>query len=270
MGLIFDARSANLYESWYRSSSGRVMDKFVEESISTLVNPLPGERILDVGCGEGNHLRLFDKLGLNASGVDASPYMIRRARGRVGGRSTLKVGRAEDLPFDDNEFELAFFINTLEFLDDPLAAMREAGRVARRGVFFGVMNSLSWYGLSAKAQGLFRKSFFDHITFYNLWELRAHAKAAFGAVPMTWRCTRIGGPLMERLCSVLFRRWYLEHCPFGPFLGLYATMQYRMMTEQRPLRVGLKEAAPSALRGLTIGRTNCGEGVRRHERSLFV
>lgn len=245
MGHIFNARSAELYESWYRSPKGQGVDKLVEESITVLVNPEPGERILDIGCGDGNHLLLFNRLGLNGTGLDASPYMIRRARERVGDRSILKVGRAEDLPFDDNEFEVSALVHTLEFVDDPLKAIREAGRVARRGVFIGVMNSLSWYCLFTKVRGLFRESFFDHVTFYNLWELRSHAMEAFGHVPLTWRCAWIGPPLVERVCDFLLRRWYRDHCPFGHFLGIYIAMQYRLMTDQQPLRVGLKEAAPS-------------------------
>ena len=39
------------------------MERLVEESISSLVNPHIGERILDVGCGEGNHLLLFERRG---------------------------------------------------------------------------------------------------------------------------------------------------------------------------------------------------------------
>lgn len=236
------------------------MDKLVLESVSTLVDPQPGERILDIGCGEGNHLVLFNSLGLNTSGVDASPYMIRRARKRLGERSALKVGRAEDLPFDDDEFELAVFINTLEFLDDPLPAMREAGRVARRGVFIGAMNSLSWHCLSAKVQGLFGESLFDRITFYNLWELKSHAKQAYGDVPVTWRCARMGAPLIERLCGLLLRGGYLDHYPFGSFLGFYTAMRYWVMSEQHPLKVGLKQAAPSILGGVTLGISKCSGG----------
>jgi len=270
MGLIFDARYAKLYEAWYRSPRGRAMERLVEESISSLVNPHIGERILDVGCGEGNHLLLFERRGLTPSGVDASPYMIRRARVRLGNRSTLKVGRAEDLPFDDNEFELACLINTLEFLDDPVAALTEAGRVARRGVFVGVMNRLSWYCLWAKAQEVLRKSFLGHITFYSLWELRGYVKEIFGDIPVSWKCSRIGGPVLERLIKVLFRSWDPDRCPFGPFLGLYAPVRYRIMTEQHPLKAGLKDRVPSVLRGLTIGRTDYGGGVLKGERSLFV
>jgi ubiquinone/menaquinone biosynthesis C-methylase UbiE len=78
MGLIFDARSAKLYEAWYHSPQGRAMESLVTESIPVLLEPQPGERILDVGCGEGNHLSLFNPSLYSLYGLDASPFMIRK------------------------------------------------------------------------------------------------------------------------------------------------------------------------------------------------
>src|SRR5512134_1965349 len=100
MGLIFDARSARLYDAWYRSPQGRAMEKLVTESIPVLLDPQPGEKILDVGCGEGNHLSLFNPYRCDLYGLDASPVMVRRAGERLGNRASLKTGRAEDLPFE--------------------------------------------------------------------------------------------------------------------------------------------------------------------------
>ncbi|MBW1912155.1 MAG: methyltransferase domain-containing protein, partial [Deltaproteobacteria bacterium] len=92
MSLIFDIRSARLYETWYQSPWGKAMDGFVEKLTPSLLNPQPGERILDIGCGSGNHLLIFNKLGLDISGVDASPYMVSMARERLGDRCSLKTG----------------------------------------------------------------------------------------------------------------------------------------------------------------------------------
>jgi len=65
MGLIFDIESARRYESWYRSARGRAMDRFVEKAIYELLDPRPKERVLDIGCGSGNHLLFFNKLGID-------------------------------------------------------------------------------------------------------------------------------------------------------------------------------------------------------------
>ena len=263
MGLIFDVRAARLYEAWYQSPQGRAMEKLVKESVSSLLELQPGERILDIGCGEGNHLLLFSGLGFNLAGLDASPYMVRRAGERLGRRAALEVGEAEDLPYQDNEFDVALFINTLEFLDDPIEALREAGRVARRGVFIAVTNSFSWYCLCMKLRNLFRKSLFAYAVSYNLWELKFLVHSALGDVPIKWRSAQVRAPVLEKIGGFLFERWRLEKYPFGSFLGLSATIQYTMRTLQNPLKARLGQAARPVVRGATMGEA-------RNERSLSL
>jgi SAM-dependent methyltransferase len=270
MGLIFDARSARLYEAWYHSPQGRAMESLVTESMPLLLGPQPGERILDVGCGEGNHLSLFSPSLYSLCGLDASPFMIRRAGERLGNGALLRAGRAEDLPFEDNEFDLVLFINTLEFLDDPLAALEEAGRVARRSVFIGVTNSLSWYFLYTKLQSLLQKPFFDHFAFFNLWQLKSYIREAFGSVPVQWRCSHIRTPLLEKMGTFVSEQWHLERCPFGSFLGLCVPLQYSRRTIQQPLTVGLGKAKPSVAEGMTLGNAHRNRSPCENERSLPV
>ena len=270
MGLIFDIRSAALYEDWCHSPQGRAMEKLVEKFIIDLLDPQPGERILDVGCGTGNHLLFLSKLGLDITGIDASPYMINRARERLGKCCTLKTGMAENLPFDDNEFDLAILTNTLEFLDDPLPALKEAGRVAKRRVFIGAMNTLSWYCLFNKLQGLFRESLLNHVRFYSLWELKSQVRVAFGQVPIDWRSAQIWSPFFNRIGEIITNQLNLNHVPFGSFLGLAATIVYRMKTDSLPLKLRMGKARQSIARSLSMGNKNREEGVRVDERGLSI
>lgn len=261
MGLIFDAGAARLYEAWYQSPEGRAMAALVKDSVYALLELQPGERILDVGCGAGNHLLLLSGLGFNVAGLDASSYMVRQARERLGRRAALDVGEAEDLPYQDNEFDVALFINTLEFLDDPREALREAGRVARRGVFIAAINSFSWHCLCMKLRSVFQKSLFAYATSYNLWELKSLLRAALGDVPVRWRSAQVGAPALERIGGFFSERWYFEKCIFGSFLGLSANIQYTVRTCQNPLKVPLGKAGRTAVRGATMGEAS-------NERSL--
>jgi ubiquinone/menaquinone biosynthesis C-methylase UbiE len=234
MGLILDNHSAKLYESWYRSPTGRAMDKFIEKFISELLEPQAKERVLDIGCGAGNHLLFLNKFGLDITGIDASPYMINLARKRLGDRCNLKTGIAEDLPFDDNEFDLAVLINTLEFLDDTLKALREAGRVANRKVLICVINSLSWRCAYDKLYGLFYETLLTHIHPYHIWEVNSYVHKAYGPVPIIWRSGQSRSNRFEvsRSSPLGLACW-----PFGPFLGLLATIEYRLKTDNLPLKV---------------------------------
>jgi SAM-dependent methyltransferase len=177
---------------------------------------------------------------------------------------------AEDLPFDDNEFDLAVLINTLEFLDDPLQALREAGRVANRKVFIGVMNSLSLGYLSAKLQGIFRESFFSHIRFYNLWELKSYVQMAYGHVPVVWGCSQFF-PYFEGITGGLKSNlWNPKFCPFGSFLGLTATILYWVRTDKIPLKLRVKGARESIARELTMGQFYDRGGAPCDERGLSL
>ena len=268
MGRIFDIHAANHYRAWQQSLKGKAMERWLEESILSLLKPQPGERVLDIGCGEGNHLLLLNRLGLSIAGIDASPYMVNRAMERLGNRCELKIARAEDLPFEDNEFDLAIMVNTVEFLETPVEAFKEAGRVARRKVFVGTLNNFSWYCFSSKAMSPFRRFPFQDTHFYSLWSLRALIQVAMGDVPITWRSGQFTPPFMwkigpgfEGLCRQL-------HIPWGAFLGLSAETKYWVRTDQHPLKVALKKTEPSVANGITREGKNLGKGRGHHAGSL--
>jgi SAM-dependent methyltransferase len=92
----------------------------------------PGGRVLDVGCGVGAFLRLVAEGGAAPHGIDASAALIALARRRLPD-ADLRVGEMEELPWDDDTFDLVTGFNSFFFADDMVAALREAGRVARPG-----------------------------------------------------------------------------------------------------------------------------------------
>jgi hypothetical protein len=177
---------------------------------------------------------------------------------------------AEDLPFEDNEFDMVAFINTLEFLDDPFEALREAGRVARRGIFVGVVNSLSWNYLANRWQGLFEDSFFNHIRCYSLWELKSYLRKALGPVPVSWSCSHLWPPFMAKMGDFVADQWNLKYCPFGPFLGLAAGIVYRVKTDNLPLKIKMKKAEEPVVGGLSMGKQPCEKGSAYGQGGLFV
>jgi SAM-dependent methyltransferase len=94
------------------------------------VGPVAGRRVLDIGCGAGAFLRIVAERGGEPAGLDASESLIAFARTRLPD-ADLRGGEMEDLPWADGTFDLVTGFNSFFFANDMVAALREAGRVAR-------------------------------------------------------------------------------------------------------------------------------------------
>ena len=96
-----------------------------------------GSKILDVGCGKG--FMIYDFLKLNPKfeikGIDISNYAINNCKKEVA--NNLQVASCDNLPFEDNSFDLVISINTIHNLekDGCGKSLREINRVSRKNKF---------------------------------------------------------------------------------------------------------------------------------------
>jgi SAM-dependent methyltransferase len=115
---------------------------FVEpvwRTIADVTDAGRGSRILDVGCGGGDLLAWFDRLGAVTAGIDPAPGMVSLARERVPS-ADVRPGDAEHLPWSDASFDLVTSVNALQFADDTLDALAELARVTRPGGHIAIAN----------------------------------------------------------------------------------------------------------------------------------
>jgi len=89
--------------------------------------------VLDVGVGSGLFAEAFYRRGLKVAGVDINPHMLPAARQFVP-QGDFQEASAEVLPFLNATFDLVFLGLILHESDDPLKALQEARRVARKRV----------------------------------------------------------------------------------------------------------------------------------------
>lgn len=134
---------------------------FVEFVRGTL-QPRPGDRILEVGCGAGLTelmLGLMQPGGVRYCGIDLRMDRLRHARAaaRDHGLSPLDLAHAgaPAMPFADASFSAAFVVGVLQHVADPAAAVRELARVTRPGgrVLIVEPDNAARYWFSSLASG---------------------------------------------------------------------------------------------------------------------
>jgi SAM-dependent methyltransferase len=101
-----------------------------------------GQRVLDVGCGPGALTsELVARVGApNVSAVDPSESFVSALRERHPGVAVQRAS-AEQLPFPSESFDAALAQLVVHFMSDPVAGLREMGRVTKRG---GAVAACAW------------------------------------------------------------------------------------------------------------------------------
>lgn len=182
-----DQEAVRRYEEWFLSRAGAFAYARERSLLEGLIAGWPrrGQRLLEIGCGPGLFLEAFWEAGFEVSGLDKDPYMLRRARERMGGRADLHLGDATHLPFDDRQFDFAVLLTVLEFTCEPDQAVLEAARVASKGLLIGFLNRRSLYYLEkGKTWPWARRGRLRRGRWYTPGEMRRLVTDALGPKPM--------------------------------------------------------------------------------------
>jgi SAM-dependent methyltransferase len=133
--VVFDA--ADDYERFMGRWSRAIGEKFL-----SWLAPPADSRWLDIGCGTGafSELILRSCAPTAVVGIDPSPAQIDYARG-VLPAATFQVADSMELPFGDNEFDVAASALVIHFIPDRAKAFAEMRRVLRPG---GLVAGYTW------------------------------------------------------------------------------------------------------------------------------
>ena len=136
----------DFYEKMYESVNNddrdglcRSLSTFEESRYDVVYKLLPGgERLLDIGCGDGNFVIKSREKYHEAYGVDITDVMIKRAKKNATERNSTRVSfsRADAdnrLPFEDGYFDTITCIASLQFMFDPYQVVSEFHRVLKQG-----------------------------------------------------------------------------------------------------------------------------------------
>jgi len=101
-----------------------------------------GDKVLDVGCGPGALTAHLLSIGAEVTAIDPSPPFVDAIRERFPGVD-VRLGTAEELPYDTGAFDAALAQLVVHFMTDPVGAIRQMMRVTRPG---GVVAACVWDG----------------------------------------------------------------------------------------------------------------------------
>jgi SAM-dependent methyltransferase len=106
----------------------------INDRAIALLEPAPGENVLELGCGPGRTAAAIARHGARVACLDPSPVMIAAARRRNrvaidAGTVRLLIGDAGSVPAPDASYQAALAVHTIYFWPDLDAGLREAHRV---------------------------------------------------------------------------------------------------------------------------------------------
>ncbi|MEX2448161.1 MAG: class I SAM-dependent methyltransferase, partial [Solirubrobacterales bacterium] len=146
--------AADEYDAKWGIDFGATGQEQVRLKLSKALGGLDGERFgdgLEIGSGTGYFSLNLVQLGVveRLTATDISPGMLRRlstTAGALGLRAETAVTEAEQLPFEDESFDLVFGHAVLHHIPDLKRAFAEFGRVLRPGGAIAFCGEPSRYG----------------------------------------------------------------------------------------------------------------------------
>ena len=173
-------KSAATYDDWYDKPIG--VYAFRSE-LNGLITLLPPSGVgVDVGAGTGIFAKHLSSEGRTVICLDPSSKMLEKAVER---NLMAVLATAEDIPLRHRSVDFAYMVTVIEFLPDPLKALRSIGSVIRPDtplVIIFINRESAWGELySKRAEG--GDLIFSHSRLYNLVEIRRALKET-GYEPM--------------------------------------------------------------------------------------
>ncbi len=155
---------------------------FVEARLAEYLAARGGQKaetLLDLGCGDGNHLPFLQKYAERLYASDYNPIRLARTA-RRGLPVSLFMGDICDFPCRDNFFDVIFFNHVIEHIPADTQALKTLQRILKPGglLILGTPNEgAAWWRLAYQLQPQTLKTT-DHVHFYTAQSLKAKMTAA--------------------------------------------------------------------------------------------
>ena len=182
---------------WRSVPEGAEPERFGERRAFLLGHVAPGDRVLDLGCGDGAFAAALVEAGAVVTMADIAREALRRARGRAPGADAVVLDEGAPLPFAEDAFDVVWAGETLEHVADVVGLLAEVRRVLRWGGT--LVATTPWHARLVAGTDRHFDPRADHLRFFSARTLRELvADAGFADVDV--RATGLRGRYL-RLAS---------------------------------------------------------------------
>lgn len=108
----------------------RKADDYLVKRLFYHLNPVSGERYLDIGCGTGNYTIALHRKGVQFIGIDPSRQMLNKAKAK-NTAIDWRIGKAEDIPLSDDSVGGSIATLTLHHWVNLHEGFQELSRVLK-------------------------------------------------------------------------------------------------------------------------------------------
>ena len=228
------------------------------------LEPAPGGRWLDVGCGTGVFTELLVERcrPIEVHGIDPAEPQLTYARARPAGRSALfRKGDAMALPYGRDRFDAAIMALVIFFVPDPARCVAEMVRVVRPG---GTVAAYAW---DIAGGGSSVEPVMVELQAIGIAPLRPpnYLAAEIDALKALWAS---GGLEATATCQFTVQRTFADFAAYWAFASMANTVAavLRTMPESEidllKLRVGARLPTDAAGRIVQTARANAIKGRR--------
>jgi len=207
----------------------KVGDMSLKRRARKIINELnlkEGDRIIDIGCGDGFYLYLLSNLPikLNLVGFDYDQIVLTNARKNLASKKIKLVqGSATDMPFKSGEFAKAIMTEVLEHIDDDEKALNEVFRILKpKGVLFLTVpnyrfpflwDPINWllqniFGTHIEGTGFLAGIWARHLRLYKKEDLERIIKKSGFKIEVTEQLTTRSLPFNHHLVNLVARLLY--------------------------------------------------------------
>lgn len=160
--LLADVPEGKLHVSDLKQRTARHYLKMIEK-----YRGIKGGKLLEVGCGSGDMLKLAIQAGFQVLGTDMSPHAIAQALQKIGNQGRVTCCGLEQIDEPPESFDVIVLADVIEHVRDPEFALRKLRSLLRpQGLLFLATPSLdSWSARVMRHRWMDFK--LEHLTYFN-------------------------------------------------------------------------------------------------------